>query len=156
MSFEPATPATEDELVELVREAGVAGHALATEGGGTKRSFGPAAPAGAQVVSLARLSRVVAHEPGDMILSVEAGARLADVQRALAAHDQWLPLDPPFAGASTIARWCAAVRRCWPTPAHCWMRAAFGCHRTSANPATTSSSAHSSSAKIASLPARRR
>jgi glycolate oxidase FAD binding subunit len=95
-------PTTDAELAELVRQARAAGHALATEGGGSKRSFGPAASAGVRVVSLARLSRVVAHEPGDMLLTVEAGARLADVQRALAAHDQWLPLDPPFAATSTI------------------------------------------------------
>ncbi len=95
-------PTTEAELADVIREARAAGHALATEGGGSKRSFGPAASTGARVVSLARLDRVVAHEPGDMLLTVEAGARLADVQRALAVHDQWLPLDPPFGGVSTI------------------------------------------------------
>ncbi|HZJ72118.1 MAG TPA: FAD-binding protein, partial [Planctomycetota bacterium] len=102
MTGEPESidaPASEAELVALVRAAGEEGRALVTEGAGTKRAFGPAAPAVARRVSLRRLSRVTAHEPADMIMSVEAGAPLAEVQRVLAAHDQWLPLDPPFIGA---------------------------------------------------------
>jgi glycolate oxidase FAD binding subunit len=95
-------PATEEELAALVRAAADEGRALVTEGGGTKRHFGPAAPAGARRVDTSRLARI-AHEPADMILSVGAGARLADVQRVLAAHDQWLPLDPPFASAGASA-----------------------------------------------------
>jgi glycolate oxidase FAD binding subunit len=97
-----ATPASEDELAALVRAAASEGRGLVTEGGGTKRHFGPSAPAGTRLVSLARLSRI-AHEPADMILSVGAGATLAEVQGVLAAHDQWLPLDPPFASAGTGA-----------------------------------------------------
>ena len=93
------TPRSEAELSALIAAAGEGGTALVTEGSGTKRHFGPAAPAEARRVSLRGLSRVTAHEGADMILSVEAGARLADVQALLAAHDQWLPVDPPFAGA---------------------------------------------------------
>jgi glycolate oxidase FAD binding subunit len=83
----------------LIVEAEEGGTALATEGAGTKRHFGPAASPAARRVSLRALSRVTAHEVADMILSVEAGARLQDVQALLAAHDQWLPLDPPFVSA---------------------------------------------------------
>jgi glycolate oxidase FAD binding subunit len=96
----PETPTTEAELVALVAEAGAAGQAFVTEGAGTKRHFGPAAPPAARRVTLRRLARVTAHDVADMILSVEAGARLADVQAALAAHDQWLPLDSAFADAT--------------------------------------------------------
>jgi glycolate oxidase FAD binding subunit len=94
-----AAPTTTTELAALVDEAREQGGALVTEGGGTKRHFGPAAPAAARVVSLRGLARVTAHDVSDMIVSVEAGARLADVQAALAAHGQWLPIDPPFARA---------------------------------------------------------
>jgi glycolate oxidase FAD binding subunit len=98
------TPADEAALVELVKAAGEGGFSLITEGAGTKRHYGPAAPTNVDVrrVSLARLSRVTAHEPADMILSVQPGARLADVQRLLAAHEQWLPIDPPFADGATM------------------------------------------------------
>jgi glycolate oxidase FAD binding subunit len=90
------TPASEAELVALVERAGRQGVALAVEGSGTKRHVGPAAPPEARRVSLRGLSRVTAHDVADMILSVEAGARLADVQALLARHGQWLPIDPPF------------------------------------------------------------
>lgn len=89
-------PGAEADLVALVERAGQEGAALAVEGSGTKRHFGAAEAAGAQRVSLRGLSRVTAHDVGDMIVSVEAGARLSDVQALLAPHGQWLPIDPPF------------------------------------------------------------
>jgi glycolate oxidase FAD binding subunit len=92
-------PTTEAELVAIVAAAAAEGRPLVTEGGGTKRGFGGAAPPEARRVSLRGLARVTRHDVADMILSVEPGARLADVQAALAAHDQWLPVDPPFASA---------------------------------------------------------
>jgi glycolate oxidase FAD binding subunit len=93
-------PTSDDELVALVRGAAERGESLVVEGNGTKRHLGPAAPPEARRVSMRALARVTAHAPDDMLLSVEAGARLVDVQRALAVHDQWLPLDPPFAEAT--------------------------------------------------------
>jgi len=92
------TPTNEAELAEIVRTAGQGGVALVTEGSGTKRAFGPAASPAARRVSLRGLAGLV-HEAADMILSVDAGARLADVQAELARADQWLPIDPPFAPA---------------------------------------------------------
>jgi glycolate oxidase FAD binding subunit len=71
-----------------------------TEGSGTKRHFGSAATEGSAHVTLRRLDRVVAYEPGDMVLAVQAGARLRDVQQTLAASGQWLPIDPPFSDAT--------------------------------------------------------
>ena len=103
------TPETEAELVALVKQAGEGGFSLVTEGAGTKRHLGPAAPPEARRVSLARLSRVTAYEPADMILSVQAGAPLADVQRALAAHDQWLPIDPHLPARPSAASWRRAA-----------------------------------------------
>jgi glycolate oxidase FAD binding subunit len=99
MTAAPLTPTTEAELAALVGEAGEGGVSLFTEGGGTKGHFGPRATNDARRVSLGGLARVTAHDVADMILSVEAGARLRDVQALLARHEQWLPLDPPFVGA---------------------------------------------------------
>jgi glycolate oxidase FAD binding subunit len=93
-------PASEADLVTMVRDAGVAKRGLATEGSGTKRHLGPAASAATARVSLRALKRVVAYEPGDMVVCVEAGIALRELQAALAAHDQWLPIDPPFSEAT--------------------------------------------------------
>ena len=97
---ETLTPADEVELAALVRQAAAEGRPLLVEGNGSKRHHGPAAPAEAQVISMRRLNQVTTHAPGDLVASVQAGARLADLQRALAEHHQWLPVDPPYAAAT--------------------------------------------------------
>jgi glycolate oxidase FAD binding subunit len=94
------SPATEEEVIALVREAGASGVPLATVGNGTKRHLGPALASAATTVSLRQLSRVTAYEPGDMMVSVQPGVRLSDLQRMLAERSQWLPLDPPYADAT--------------------------------------------------------
>jgi glycolate oxidase FAD binding subunit len=95
-----ATPANEDELATLVREAAQRPQSVLTEGSGTKRHHGSAGSAGARLVSLRRLNRITAYEPGDMVVSVQAGVRLMDLQRTLFEHRQWLPIDPPYANAT--------------------------------------------------------
>ena len=52
------------------------------------------------MISLRRLNRITAYAPGDLVVSVQAGARLAELQRTLAEHHQWLPVDPPYAAAT--------------------------------------------------------
>jgi|HubBroStandDraft_1064217.scaffolds.fasta_scaffold18172_3 glycolate dehydrogenase FAD-binding subunit len=99
-SSAPLTPANEADLAAMIRACAGAKRGLVTEGSGTKRHFGPSAPAGTERVSLRALHRVIAYEPEDMVVSVEAGIRLADLQRELAVHHQWLPVDPPFSDAT--------------------------------------------------------
>jgi glycolate oxidase FAD binding subunit len=50
---------------------------------------------GDEVLSTARLNRLVEHEPGDLTAIVEAGMRVSELQAALAPHGQMLSLDPP-------------------------------------------------------------
>jgi len=54
------------------------------------------------LLSTLLLNRVVAHRHGDLTATVEAGARLDAVNRELARHGQWLPLDPPWSDRATI------------------------------------------------------
>lgn len=96
----PLEPANEADLVSMVREAAEARRGLVTEGSGTKVHLGPSARAATQRVRLRALNRVLAYEPGDMVVSVEAGIKLADLQQVLLRHNQWLPIDPPFADAT--------------------------------------------------------
>jgi glycolate oxidase FAD binding subunit len=43
---------------------------------------------------------VLEHAAGDLVVRVQGGTRLADLQAALAPADQWLALDPPEPGAT--------------------------------------------------------
>ncbi len=52
--------------------------------------------------SLQRLSRIVDYQPTDMTVTVEAGLALAQLQRVLGEHGQWLSVDPPLADRATI------------------------------------------------------
>jgi glycolate oxidase FAD binding subunit len=53
-------------------------------------------------LSTRRLARILAHEAADMTVTVEAGATLAEVNAALEAARQHLPLDPPQPEHTTI------------------------------------------------------
>lgn len=54
-------------------------------------------------VDLQAFRRVVEYHPEDMTITAEAGLTLAELQRHLAAHGQWLPLDPANADRATLA-----------------------------------------------------
>jgi glycolate oxidase FAD binding subunit len=95
-------PESADAAAAVVAAAAQDRQPVFIRGGGSKNSPTlPAAP-GAIELSTLRLNRLVAHRAGDLTTTVEAGARLADVNRQLAAHNQWLALDPPFAERATI------------------------------------------------------
>ena len=73
-----------------------------TRGAGTKFGWGPPLRAIDVLLSTARLNRVVAHRHGDLTATIQAGAPLVLVNRQLAEHHQWIPLDPPWADRATI------------------------------------------------------
>jgi len=52
---------------------------------------------------LSPLNRIVQYTPEDMTVTVQAGRTLASLQRELAAHRQWLPVDPPHPEQVTLA-----------------------------------------------------
>lgn len=82
--------ASRDRLSVLVR------------GSGTKLGWGPVPKHIDILVATTRLNAVVAHRHGDLTATVQSGAKLVDVNRALAQHRQWIPLDPPSADVATI------------------------------------------------------
>ncbi len=92
-----SSPANEQELVELVR----AGMPLQAIGSGTKRHHGPASSSDeATSVVLRKLNKITEYEPGDLVVTVQAGVKLSELQAELAKRNQWLPLDPPYADAT--------------------------------------------------------
>src|SRR3954452_4036908 len=52
-----------------------------------------AAPVG--TVDLGAMSELLEYHPEDLTVTVQAGAKLLDLQAELARHRQWLPIDPP-------------------------------------------------------------
>lgn len=83
------------------REAMAAPGTLRIRGGGTKSDWGAStAPAPARTVETTRLNRILELDPADLVVTVEPGLRLAELQEALHPHGQWVPIDPPHAEAT--------------------------------------------------------
>jgi glycolate oxidase FAD binding subunit len=87
-------PETRDEAIELVCKCERDGITLAAFG--AARMLAQLRPAPVELgVSLARLNRIVAYEPDDMTITVEAGVTLAALNAHALTHGQRLAADPP-------------------------------------------------------------
>jgi glycolate oxidase FAD binding subunit len=97
-------PSSVSEVSDLLASAHRERQRVSIRGAGTKQGWGESVPRSTAdiVLSTARLNRVIAHRHGDLTATVEAGATLADVNRTLAQHGQWIPVDPPWADRCTI------------------------------------------------------
>jgi len=93
---------TTSELAAALADASANRRTIAIEGAGTKRAWGGTAPAADVCISTRAMNRVIEHRHGDLTATVQAGASLADVNRDLARHGQWIALDPPFGDRATI------------------------------------------------------
>jgi glycolate oxidase FAD binding subunit len=95
-------PATSEEVAEIVKFAASEKLALVPTGARTKLGIGYAPSRYDLALDMARLNKVIAYDPGDLTLSVEAGVPLAKLAQVLAEHRQFLPLPVPFAVRTTI------------------------------------------------------
>lgn len=97
-----AFPESAEEVAALLRLASEAGLAVAPLGGGTQRGLGGIPSRLDLVIALGRLDRLVAYEPADMTVTVEAGMPLERLQALLAKEGQFLPCDPPLGPGATV------------------------------------------------------
>lgn len=84
------------DVEQSVRDALAADQTLEIVGQGTKRAIGQPAAANA-VLELAALNAVKGYEPSELILTVESGAPLADIESLIDAKNQefaFEPMDP--------------------------------------------------------------
>jgi glycolate oxidase FAD binding subunit len=80
--LETVAPRSSKEAAELVREAAATGKKIE--------------------LSARNMTAVSEYEPADLVISVQAGATLADIARTTAPHNQFLALDPAVAPATSI------------------------------------------------------
>ena len=95
-------PATSEEVAEIVKFAAAEKLALVPTGKRTKLGIGYAPSRYDLALDMTRLNKVIAYDPGDLTLSVEAGVPLAKLAQVLAEHRQFLPLPVPFVNRTTI------------------------------------------------------
>ena len=97
-----AKPGSAEEVAELVRFAAAEKLAVIPCGARTKLGIGMPPARYDLAIDLTRLDRVVAYDPGDLTLGVEAGIGLAKLAEVLAEHKQFLPLAVPFTSQNTV------------------------------------------------------
>lgn len=86
-------PERTEKAAEMVAAALHQKLRLALSGAGSKAALGRPVAADA-ILSCARMNRILLHEPEELVLTVEAGALLSDVNAALAARKQMLAFEP--------------------------------------------------------------
>jgi glycolate oxidase FAD binding subunit len=91
-------PETQAALAAAIGSIAQSGHTVLPYGNGTKLNWGGLVEdsRGIVGVSTAKLDRLVDHAVDDMTVTVEAGMKLTDLQKTLAAKGQFLTIDPRF------------------------------------------------------------
>jgi glycolate oxidase FAD binding subunit len=95
-------PANEEEISAILRLCSANDLVVVSGAGLTKQGIGTPMERTDVFLDMARLNRVLRYDPGDLTISVEAGARVGEVQSVVAAHRQLLPLDGPQCDRSSI------------------------------------------------------
>jgi len=97
-----AFPGTVDEVSRCLALASAEELAVVPTGRGARLGWGNPPRAVDLALSLSRLDRVLAHEPADLTMSVEAGMSLEALNGSLRPFRQSVPLDPARSAASTV------------------------------------------------------
>ncbi|MBA2277888.1 MAG: FAD-binding protein [Chloroflexia bacterium] len=97
-----ATPESAEELATVLGRAAVDGATVVPVGGATSLGLGNVPDRVDLALHVGGLSHVLAYEPADLTLSVEAGATITSIQATLGEHGQELPIEVPFPDRATI------------------------------------------------------
>jgi glycolate oxidase FAD binding subunit len=95
-------PATEAELAAVMACAHGHRWRVIPSGSGSKLAWGGLGQGVDLIVSTARLNQMIDHAVGDMTLTAQAGAKLADLAPLLAQHNQFLAVDPAYPDRATL------------------------------------------------------
>ncbi len=95
-------PGTNDEVVEIIKYAVAEKLSVIPCGARTKIGMGLPPSRYDLALDMTRLDRVIAYDPGDLTLGVEAGVSLRKLATTLAEHRQFLPLSVPYFNRATV------------------------------------------------------
>lgn len=95
-----AGPDSPQEFADTLRHAATEKLSTVIRGGGTKLTWGRQPTSVDLVVSTSRLTRLIAHRHGDLTVTAQAGMTLRDLNVALSAERQWLPVESAFEEAT--------------------------------------------------------
>ncbi|MDA1189593.1 MAG: FAD-binding oxidoreductase, partial [Chloroflexi bacterium] len=95
-------PASVEELQQTLKDLSNEGLTAIPWGGGTRIALGNTPKTFDTALDLTGLDNVIAHNPGDLTVTVEAGLTMAKLGTLLAEHGQFLAIDPPLPDRATV------------------------------------------------------
>jgi glycolate oxidase FAD binding subunit len=96
-----------DHVIDTIRTATAARTPLRIRGGGTKDFLGDQLQG--EILDMRPLGAIVNYEPSELVVTVQAGTPLAELEAALAEQGQCLPFEPPrYAQGGTVGGMVAA------------------------------------------------
>jgi glycolate oxidase FAD binding subunit len=84
-------------IVERIKTAANSNTPLRIRGGGSKDFYGQSLQG--EVLDTTGLSGITSYEPSELVVTVQAGTSVAELETALAEKNQCLPFEPPHFGA---------------------------------------------------------
>ena len=90
------------QVAEVLRWASAERVSVLPRGGGTRTWLGNVPRHADLVLDLGGLDRLVDYQPADMTATVEAGVTLESLQQQLAPGGEFVPLESPLPGRSTV------------------------------------------------------
>jgi len=95
-----ALPGSPEELAQILADASRDRQLIVLRGGGSKLGWGRVPSRVDLVIGTEKLNRLLAHRHGDMTVTAQAGMPLAELNRRLAEHRQYLPIESAFEPAT--------------------------------------------------------
>lgn len=92
-----ASPSSVEETALILGRSRERGWRVSLAGHGT---WEPADPTVDLIVSTSRMNTIRSVDPADLVVSVDAGVRLAELEPALSDEGVWVAMDPPGTGRS--------------------------------------------------------
>ena len=102
------TPESAEQIGAALRICSEAKATMIPWGGGTALAIGNPPRQADVVINLAKLDRLIEHDSANLTVIAQCGMTLNDMQSALEAQKQFVPIDAPFPGRATIGGTVAA------------------------------------------------
>jgi len=93
---------TTEQVSQIINAANQSGTSIIPWGSGTKQQIGPCLSAANVVLCLKPMKQIIDLDAGNYTVRVEAGMVNSELQKQLAEHKFFFPLDPLFMETSTI------------------------------------------------------
>src|SRR2546421_1705608 len=95
-------PATAGEAADVMTLAAKERFAVIPAGAASLIDAGNVLSRSNLMLTTRRLTKMIRHEPADLVATAEAGLTLSEFQNHLQEKGQWLPIDPPDDGTATL------------------------------------------------------